>query len=56
MPTPEQPKLQPHVLRTRPRLLLVGATNEVLADFFGVIRAIQDWIGTTGGDGGALAG
>ncbi len=48
MPTPEQPKLyNPAYCELARDYCLVGATNEVLADFFGVSRrTIQNWIAT----------
>jgi hypothetical protein len=48
MPTPEQPKLyNPAYCELARDYCLVGATDEVLADYFGVSRrTIQNWIAT----------
>jgi hypothetical protein len=48
MPTPGQPKLyNPAYCEFAPDYCLVGATNEVLADYFGVTRrTIPNWIAT----------
>ena len=48
MPTPGQPTLyKPEYCELAHNYCLLGATNEVLAGFFGVTRrTIQNWIAT----------